>query len=31
MPHPNKKEEDSGISLTSEILELLAKFQEIEI
>ena len=31
MPQNNKKEEDSGISLSSDILDLLAKFQEIEI
>jgi acetyl-CoA decarbonylase/synthase complex subunit delta len=31
MPHHNKKEDDPGLSLSSEILELLAKFQEIEI
>jgi acetyl-CoA decarbonylase/synthase complex subunit delta len=31
MPHHNKKEDDLGLSLSSEILELLAKFQEIEI
>jgi len=31
MPHHNKKEDNSGISLNPDILELLAKFQEIEI
>jgi acetyl-CoA decarbonylase/synthase complex subunit delta len=31
MPHHNKKEEASEVSLSSDILELLAKFQEIEI
>ena len=31
MPHHNKKEENSGISLSPDILDLLAKFQEIEI
>lgn len=31
MPHHNKKEGDSDVSLSSDILELLAKFQEIEI
>ena len=31
MPHHNKKEDNFGISLNPDILELLAKFQEIEI
>jgi len=31
MPHHNKKEDNSGISLNPDILDLLAKFQEIEI
>jgi acetyl-CoA decarbonylase/synthase complex subunit delta len=31
MPHHNKKEDDLGVSLGPDILELLAKFQEIEI
>ena len=31
MPHHNKKEENSGISLNPDILDLLSKFQEIEI
>ena len=31
MPHHNKKEEPSDLSLSSDILDLLAKFQEIEI
>lgn len=31
MPHHNKKEDNSGIFLNPDILELLAKFQEIEI
>jgi len=31
MPHNKKKEDPSGISLTPDILDLLAKFQEIEI
>ena len=31
MPHHHKKEGDSDLSLSSDILELLAKFQEIEI
>ncbi len=31
MSHPEKKDEDSGLKLSKELLELLAKFQEIEL
>ena len=31
LPQPNKKEDDSGIKLSKDLLDLLAKFQEIEL